>query len=666
MSDIRTLVRQRAATQAQEQPNQVDPNAAEQASFGDLMGAIDERESQKGVIPYATNAINSINRGITQVIETPYNIINRAPQLVNLLPGEQGVGSIDEMAEGTFLENVFPSKDPLINAVAENYPYMDEVGGINNPNPNYPITNQFAEDVGLGLGTMGMAAPLSLVKSAGTPVVRTIGKYADDMVNLVKRSPKAAVAGEVAASGGAAVGREVVGEDAHPVARFMAEMIGALSPGAVAYSGPDIARRVFSREGGEQTLEAMERVGMRPSVGVTGNEMAGQMENAAGIVPILGSKARNIQRGQFDDFANNVTRTADNIRPATAASRTEPAMMGEQVRDIAETGLDKIKTEFGKREDALTEAIGGQTPIDTTSVRNAIEAEIQKGDVKIQNALKAEIDDLNKLADEAGNVPYEQFRNWRSNFGSAIEDKGVLAGTKKQVYAGAVDDLQRAADGAGVGDDFKALMADQAQSSAKTGDKTRLKSLVDNDTERSFSAFKSSLKNPDKIETFKRAASPEQWEEFRSNVVEYFSKANNSAQDAAGEVFSPETFLTKWNEMDSRTRNILFDDDLGTLDTLNDLAIVAEGMKHRGRGQNFSNTAGVGVGAGAIMGGPLLYGDVGTAAINTGLTATTIQALMSETLAKWAAGRTPTVSGTIGARVPGAVTRGLTDEQENQ
>lgn len=619
---------------------------------------VNENKANRGVVPYAANAINAVNRGVTQVIETPYNIINRAPQLVNLLPGEQGVESIDEMAKGTWAEGIFPSKDPLINFMEEHHP------GLNAPNPNYPITNQVGEDVGIGLGTMGMSVPLSFLKGVGGPVVNKVGQYADDMVKLFQKSPKAAVAGEVAAAGGAATGRELVPDDAHPITKFAAEFLGALAPGTLAYSGPEIASKVFSREGGDLTLEAMERLDMRPSVGVTGNEMASQMENAAAIVPVLGSKARKVQNQQFDDFADTVTKTADNIRPDSAVSRSEPIMLGEQVRDIADEGLEKIKAGFGKREDDLAAAIGGDTKIDITSTRKAIEEQIPKSSAEIQSALKTELALLDEIADDAGKISYDQLRSHRTGVGQRTNQPSIKGGAKKKIYAGITEDLQKAADGAGVGDDFKTLMADQAQSNAKTGDKTRLESLVDQDFEKSFSAFKASIKNPDKIATFKRSATPEQWDEFSSNVVEYLGKANNSAQGAAGDTFSANTFLTRWNEMDPRTRSILFDDDRGTLQTLDDLAVVAEGMKHRGHGGNFSNTAGVGIGAGAIMGGPLLYGDVSTAAMNTGLTYATIQSLMSETLAKWAAGRGPSVQGTIGARVPGAAYRAATDEEE--
>lgn len=629
-------------------------------NFDEKLDDYSFNQSKKGVVPYLTNAVNSMNRGLTQVIETPYNIVNRAPQLVNLLPGEQGV------------EPLFDDPDPLINFMGKNYPAMDEVGGINKPNPNYPRTSMFMEDVGLGIGSMGGTA----LAAKFAPGVA--GKFAQYLNTPVQAAPKTAVASEVAAAGGAATGREIADQnDLGPIGSFMAEFLGSLGPGALAYSGPAAISKVFTREGGQESLEAMQRQGIRPSVGLTGNRAGAQLESGASALPFFSAIPENVRGQQFDEFSDALTGAADNIRPAGTGPLVKPAEMGEQVYDIADSGVKRLKEGFGVREDALMKIIGPDSPVDTTSVRAAIADEMTRGDAKIKRALQAELDDLDVIADEAGKVPYESLRKWRSNFGSNIDDKGVLSGSKKQVYAGVTKDTEALADAAGQGDEFRSLMSDQAKSYDKTarlsegGDIPQFKKLSEGQIEKSSTFLKQAYKNPDKMELLKRNATPEQWDQLRANVAQDLGLARAGAQDATGDIISPTKFITEWNKMDPRVKNMLFDDDLGTRQTLDDLALIAADFERRGLEANTSRTAGTGLsamgikeGAAGIAGGYAGAQNLPATLAAAGITYASIKGLMSETLAKWAGGQSPSITGTIGARVPGAAARAGTDENE--
>lgn len=622
-----------------------------------------------GMVPYMTNAINSINRGLTQVVETPYNIVNRAPQMVNLFPGEQGVGTLDEMGVPGFKQM---GKDPLIDAVDAHYPGMGDVGGIKTSNPNYPKTSQFAEDVGIGVGSLGMTG-------LATALPGIAGKFASFLNAPVQAAPKAAVAGEVLAAGGAASGREIADRtDMGPIGSFMAEFLGSLGPGALMYSGPKIATGIFGREGGEEVLSAMERQGVRPSVGLTGNRAGAQLESGASALPFFSSVPENVRTKQFDQFSDALTDAADNVRPAGTGPLTNQVDLAEQVYDIAEGGANRMRGGFSSREEALVQAIGPQTPVDTSSVRAAIAAQMQSGDAKIRRALQKELDDLDAIADATtGAVPYENLRKWRSNFGSSIEDQGVLTGAKKQIYAGVTKDTEAVANAAGQGAEFKSLMADQSKAYAddvrlsEGGDLPQAGKLGDGQLERSRDFLKQAYANPDKMDYIKRNATPEQWNQLRANVAQDLGLAKAGAQDAAGDVISPNKFITEWNKMDPRVKNMLFDDNLGTRQTLDDLALIADAFKARGLEANTSRTAGTGMSAmglkevaGAAVGGAAAVKALPATIAASGITYATLKGLMSETLAKWAAGRTPTAVGTVGARVPGAAARAATEEDD--
>lgn len=654
----------------------------------DRMTANAERDANTGVMPYLTNAINGVNRGLTQVAELPYNIMNHAPQLINLLPGEQGMGTLDEMGAkaGGPIGNLFAKlgKDPLIDFVGENYPGMNQVGGISQPNPEYPITNRVMEDTGVGIGTMGAG---TLATGAKEGLSALIGKYlGKPMVEAPARSMVSQFAGSMGAEGGRQVADHYDVEN--PVGRFALEMAGSMTPSGAFDMAESGAKRLLSREGGQATVDAMDRLGMRPSIGLTGNQNASTMENAAAILPFFGSVSKNVQTGQIDDFGNILKNTADDLRPNGATPRADGIMLGEQVRDMASGGLKRMKEGFGQREDDLMNTIGRDTPIDVTNTRKAIEDMIPRVDPEMQGALKHELDQLDAMVvknksttmqpkassilDEAGNpmqvnapvesvtatnkVPYEQFRNWRTNVGRRTNQPSIKGGQMKQLYKGITSDLQGAADNAGVGDDFRKLMDEQATAHndslrmSEGGDIPAMEQLATNQTETGRAFFQKAIGNPDRVALLKRNATPEQWKQFAGDTLEHLGLAKDSTQGAVGDLVSPDTFLTNWNKMDPRTKVMLFDDSAGTMQTLDDLALVAEAMKKRGNASNFSNTAGVGMSAGALAKAGAAVGTAGAgtgvgaaaagipgAIAGAGITYATVKALMSQTMARWAA-----------------------------
>lgn len=680
-----------------------------------LRGAIEktnEKQENQGVVPYMTNAVNSVNRGMTQMIETPYNLVNRAPQLLNLLPGKQNMGTIDEMvakAEPNPVNNViktlFPSKDPLINLAGEHYPGMDDVGGIAKPNTNYPVTSNIAEGFGAGLGGMGM-----IKLAAGLPGVA--GKFAQYLAAPINAAPKSAVFGELASSAGAETGRVIAEKnDAGPVATFFAQLLGSLGPGAIAYSAPQAVSKIFAREGGEETLDAMTRQGIRPSVGMTGNRAGAQMESGASAIPFFSSVPENVRNKQFEQFTDALTDTADNIRGPNGPL-TNNIDLSQQVYDIAEGGANRMRGSFGGREDALMDAIGARTPIDVTNTRNAIAEMLPKVDPELQGALQHELDLLDEMLVKnkttvmqpkassilgpdgkptmvntpveelttTNTVPYEQFRSWRTNVGRRTDQPSIKGGQSKQLYAAITKDLDGAANTAGVGDEFRALMSEQAAAHAddvllsQGGDLPQAAKLTSKQLESSGQFLRQAYANPDKMDYIRRNATPEQWSQLRANIAQDLGLAKAGAQDAAGDVVSPNKFITEWNKMDPRVKNMLFDDDLGTRQTLDDLALIADAFKQRGLEANSSRTAGTGLGAmeikQAAKGGALLAtGAAGATNLpatltGLGLTYAAVKGLMSETLARWAAGQTPTAAGTVGARIPGAIAHSTNDDTE--
>lgn len=661
-------------------------------------GPVDMFTDERGTRARIHNASGGVLRGMLQVAETPYNIINNAPKLVNLLPGEQGVGKLNEMGVPGFKQ---VGDDPLIEGVDKYVPGME---GVSKSNPNYPMDTAIAEGFGTGVASLGATA-----LAAKTPGIA--GKFASYLNAPVQAAPKAAVAAELASSAGAETGRyQAEKHGGGPIAQFFASLLGAIGPGALVYAAPQLATKTFGREGGAETLDALERQGIRPSVGLTGNRAGGQMESGASALPFFSSVPENVRNQQFDQFSDALTGASDNIRPV--GGMPTPTDMSQQVYDIAEGGAKRMRGSFGGREDALQNAIGAKTGIDVTATRKAIADMIPTVDPEMQGALQHELDLLDQMIvktkgttmqpqasailDASGNpittekavetltdtntVPYEQFRSWRTGVGRRTGQPSIKGGQSKQLYKAITQDLEGAAEKAGVGDDFRTLMADQAAAHddeillSKGGDLPQADKLGSGQLERSGQFLRQAYANPDRMDYLKRNATPEQWDELRANIVQDLGLAKAGAQDATGEVVSPTKFITEWNKMNPQVKTMLFDDDQGTLQTLDDLALIADAFKQRGLEANTSRTAGTGMGAMQIKegakGAALLatgaagYANLPATLTATGLTYASIKGLMSQTLARWAAGRTPTAVGTVGARLPGAAANALNDDVE--
>lgn len=665
-----------------------------------------EKKANRGTIPYLTNALGAMSHGVTQVVETPYNIVNRSPQLLNLFPGEQGMGTIDEMAakaEPNLFNNavkaVFPSKDPLIDLAAEHYPHMGEMGGIKERNPEYPMTNRIMDDVGMGVATMGAG---TLFTGAKTGLSALLGRY---LGKPMVEAPVRAVAGEVLAAGGAEGGRQAADyfDVQNPLGRFLLETGGSMTPTGAVDALEAGGKNLLARQGADKSIEAMDRLGIRPSIGMTGNRMGAQLESGASSLPFFSAIPEKIREDQFGVFDTKLREAADNYRPKGAAA--DPTSLGEQVRDIAQGGADRLRSQFGQREDALQTAIGARTPIDVTRTRAAIEKMMPTVDPEMQGALKHELDLLDQMLVKnktttmqpkassvlgpdgtpmtvdapvesvaaTNTVPYEQFRSWRTNVGRRTDQPSIKGGQSKQLYKAITEDLQGAADGAGVGDDWRSLMADQAAAHDDvSGDITRMEGITNtpNNIERGNQYLTAAFKNPEKMMTLKQNAKPEEWATMTGNIVEHLGLATKGGQNAAGDAISPNKFLANWADMDPRVKNMLFDDDIGTRQMLDDLALVAEDFKRRGLEANTSRTAGTGQAAQALTAGGAVIGTAFDPVTTIGgltLTYASVKGLMSETLARWAANNGFTLKDKMTTKaITGAAKASNTTEEKKQ
>jgi hypothetical protein len=93
-----------------------------------------------------------------------------------------------------------------------------------------------------------------------------------------------------------------------------------------------------------------------------------------------------------------------------------------------------------------------------------------------------------------------------------------------------------------------------------------------------------------RLRRLRRQFEPEEWDTIAASVLEKMGLAKAGAQDASGEVFSVNTFVTNWSKMSPEAKNALFGGNRykemrGGLDTFVEVASSLKGV------EKFANTS---------------------------------------------------------------------------
>lgn len=104
-----------------------------------------------------------------------------------------------------------------------------------------------------------------------------------------------------------------------------------------------------------------------------------------------------------------------------------------------------------------------------------------------------------------------------------------------------------------------------------------------------------------KLISLKRSLKPEDWGDVTANVIDDLGRATAGRQNAEGDVFSVSTFVTNYNKLSERGKNILFGSSGGggakgseLRKAMDDLAFAANAVKEVEKGANVSKSGVVG------------------------------------------------------------------------
>ena len=352
--------------------------------------------------------------------------------------------------------------------------------------------------------------------------------------------------------------------------------------------------------------------GTSPTVGQTGatgfsRYFEGILKHAPGAVgtfkTALEDQAKSIG-ARITQIADRLSRNADEVSAGQAGLRG--------VRSFT----DSFKNKASRLYSDLDAEIPAQTQVQVASTV----AELQKitkpisgapgvTEITANNQLNkvatALIDDVQK---GGGSIPYEglkQLRTWvGERLGAPSLTNDLPQAQLKALYGALSDDMRAAATAQGASAERAFNRANDFYRAGSKRIDDHLERLAKQgaEPEKVFEALWRGRGGETFIQTVRRSIPDSDWKTVAAAALKRLGDAKNSVQSAAGDVWSSETFLTRWNELSPSAKQAFFGgSSLGTLrHDLDAIARTAERIREQAKVlHNSSGTTPTAVNVGA-------------------------------------------------------------------
>lgn len=333
------------------------------------------REARPSSAPEKVEAVGrGINVGLADVVGAPVDLLNQAPKLLNLLPGEQGFGSFSDSPVGGSQS----IRNTMSNLFDLGYKDISDL-----PQSQRPFAVG-GEVVGQTVGTIvpiaGQARRVAAVDALNqsAPKANVLAQTVDDIIKTQAKNPATAVALETGLSVAPAIGAGVAEatNPGDPTTRLYGELAGAFSPAVISTVLPKLT----------SSLKAA--IATRLPRGVEGQAasvLQGEIIDAGGDPVALAKSLRGVTTSQTSGQASGNERLLAIENQLVRESSEFSDQVGKQT--------ERAITEFN---DAYRQAISSGSP---DLVRLAAQA---RRDYVLQS-LKARAESAGKRAQQVAN-----------------------------------------------------------------------------------------------------------------------------------------------------------------------------------------------------------------------------------------------------------------------
>lgn len=445
------------------------------------------------------------------------------------------------------------------------------------------------QDIAEGMAGAGGAVRLGrALTNSAAPVAQNVGR-------VLSAGPGMQVAAGATSGGAQGITRESGGSGGAQVA---AALLGGVAPQlAVAGLSAGLRGTLRGGEEGRQTVNQniklfQDAAGTTPSVGqATEGRFARAVESGLSKTPGGAGVMQKAAQAKADAMSKSVRDTADSLAPGASA-----ATAGESI----EKGINGFKDGFKQVQTRLYDTLDKHIPQGTPIPVGNTEFKLKELNAGIEGApniseffknskirgIDAALQKDLELSASGGALPYEAVKKLRTLIGNEIADNSLLADVPRSkwtaLYAALSDDLGMAAKQAGPEAEKSWQWANKFTSS-QLGRLEDLSKVVGKDSpEKIFNAAMSgSAEGNTIIKRVVDAIPKDNRKELAAVVLKRMGQATNGNQNAVGDAFSAETFLTNINKLSPEARSTLFG-RLGVPDVPNkllDLARMAGNMR---------------------------------------------------------------------------------------
>lgn len=524
---------------------------------------------------------------------------------------------------------------------------------------------------GGALGASRAVAP-SLARAAPAPqLAPTLGERAAEVLTA---QPILQTASAATGAGASSAARE---SGAGALGQAAAGVLGSLAPASITAGAPAALRGAF--RGGEANRQALgdairdfDVLGATPSVGQgTGSWARQGIESVLSGTPTSGGVMRRFAEAQNEQIGSGL---------ADVSNQLARNISGERAGRAIERGVQT----FSKNTNAMRKALYWQadqhipsdTPIGVSNTQRALAdlttpiagAEATTGaqiSPKIQQMAENLAQDV-AAAQQAGlaGIPYEAVKRIRSQIGEELSDFSLSTDRPtaqlKRLYGSLSQDLEAAAQAQGP----SAVAAVRRANNYFKASADRLETLervVDKNggPEKVFQAAMSGTKDgATTLRAVMRSLPEDGQKAVSAAVIKRMGLANPGAQNAAGDAFSPNTFLTNWSGLSPEARRTLFGRyGAGFSEDMDKIARVADRIKTGSevyRNPSGTVNRGAAFAYPATIGGLVITGQIGPAAMTVGggaLANGLARAMTNPKFVKWLARSTELPIGALPAQL---------------
>lgn len=452
---------------------------------------------------------------------------------------------------------------------------------------------------------------------------------------------------QLANQAGLAMSSATLGKAAADFTGNPALAVGAsLMPAATQMAvGSGMRRSVRGGEAGrkimEQRIQDLKNAGVdNPTLGLaSGNQVIGGVENLLQSTPGAVGTMKRAREAALSGMQSNLSDAADLASPTRGSLEAGQAIQSG-IRDFR----SGFKAKQGALYDKLDQHIDPGSPVDvsrTKQVLSALNADIPGAPELSKQFKNARIQSIEQAiaSDTAGapatvmvyqqppkggggimnppvqqppllvqvpagpstnQLPFQAVKKTRTLVGNEIADTNLASSVPRNkwtpLYAALADDMQAAANAAGE-DAAHAYKQANDYSRAGMARLDRVQPFVNPDApEQSFNLLSRTLgDNTSTFQAVKKTLPEGARGTVAATVIDKLGKATPGQQNAVGDAWSPETFLTNWNRMNAKARKEVFSGFPNAIQVQRDVEAAAKATSMmRDNSRMWANPSGTG------------------------------------------------------------------------